>query len=387
MTEDDLPSDTIAVNSWTLWPAAGPEHFETVVEVVRHPSWDLQLPPWIVAESWENFLASPKAEQLERIVLARSIDEPLLERLSLGQSVVFIPNGQAGSFARENHWFLRGGLVIGQGMELLGPREFWTEIQTMDLADTVSPAWTDLDAIDPWLCLWNNHDIKEVKTHPLLFRMPVGEGSLWVNYLAVDSANATSMDVFTKWILVAQENRDSSSNEQGSSNLDRLRSELGQREVRLDDRPWQFAVDAQHAGVANGWHTAEFDASDWSPIRIDAHWDGQGQPTLDGWAWYRTQVTVPADWNGDELYLSFTGVDDHYKAYINGELVGSGGIIETRQTAFEERASHNISKWAKPGTTLNVAIEVYDWYGAGGIFRPVLLTARPIRAERPWLVK
>lgn len=387
LMESDLPSDTLAYNSWTFWVVPAVEHQE-LVNVVSHPSCDFELPSWFVSKSWDQFLAMSEGERRSQVVLARVLDESLLEQIAAGQAVVFVPNGEAGSLARESHWFLRGSLVIADRTEQLGwPREFWIDLQTMDLADSVIPAWTDLDSIDPWLSLWNNHDIKEVKTHPLLFRMPVGRGALWVNALAVKPESPACQAVLSRWVTIALENLEAESDERGIDNLARLSNELGQRQIGLDDREWQFAIDAQHTGLENAWHTPEFDDSGWSPIRIDRHWEGQGHENLDGWAWYRTQVIVPEDWSESEMYLSFTGVDDHYRAYVNGELIGSGGVIETRSTAFEERASHDLSQWAKPGTTLNIAIEVYDWYGAGGIFRPVYLTARPIRAERAWLVK
>ena len=102
-----------------------------------------------------------------------------------------------------------------------------------------------------------------------------------------------------------------------------------------------------------------------------------GYPTLDGWAWYRLQVEIPDSWAGHDIYVSFEGVDDYYDVFVNGHKVGSGGDIESRTTAFEDRTSHSATEFATPGEKVTIAVRVYDWYGAGGLFRPVTLsTAR-----------
>ena len=46
-------------------------------------------------------------------------------------------------------------------------------------------------------------------------------------------------------------------------------------------------------------------------------------------------MTIPDTWKDRDVYVSFQGVDDYYELYVNGHKAGSGGDIETRQTAFE----------------------------------------------------
>ena len=88
-------------------------------------------------------------------------------------------------------------------------------------------------------------------------------------------------------------------------------------------------------------------------------------------------MTVPKDFAGKECYLRFTGVDDYYDLYVNGNKAGSGGDIPTKTTAFDETKSHKITALVKPGEPVTIAVHVYDWGGAGGIFRPVTLTTSP----------
>ena len=125
---------------------------------------------------------------------------------------------------------------------------------------------------------------------------------------------------------------------------------------------------------------------DWSPIRVTAHWDGQGHGDLDGWGFYRTTVQVPADWKDDKLFLAFTGVDDYFEVFVDGQRIGSGGDLQKRETAFELRTSFVIPDSARADGRLEIAVSVYDWQGAGGIFRPVYLSTQPLLEGKAWLV-
>jgi beta-galactosidase/beta-glucuronidase len=119
----------------------------------------------------------------------------------------------------------------------------------------------------------------------------------------------------------------------------------------------------------------------WTNLTLRKFWESQGFPELDGWAWYRIAVEVPGSWQGRPVFLSCEGVDDAYELYVNGKLAGSGGDIATRRTAFDEKKSHDITKLVQPGETCVLAVRVYDWFGAGGIFRPVTLGTVPLRPE------
>jgi len=101
--------------------------------------------------------------------------------------------------------------------------------------------------------------------------------------------------------------------------------------------------------------------------------EGQGYPNFDHCAWYRIGGRIPEAWQQREVYLSFEGGDDCYDLFINGELVGKGGDPVTKVSTFAERKSWKITSSVKHGEEAILAVRVYDWYGAGGIFRPVTL--------------
>ncbi|MGV3484970.1 MAG: sugar-binding domain-containing protein, partial [Planctomycetaceae bacterium] len=169
--------------------------------------------------------------------------------------------------------------------------------------------------------------------------------------------------------------------------IESIRSKIMESKIDLSKSDWAFRPDRNNVGATEGWHEGHGESPEWTPIRIDRAWEGQGHANLDGWAWYRLTVDVPADFTGQEGYLQFTGVDDYYELFVNGVKAGTGGDIATKQTAFEERKSHRITPWIQPGQPLSIAIRVYDWYGAGGIFRPIYLTTAAETQDLPSFIK
>ena len=94
---------------------------------------------------------------------------------------------------------------------------------------------------------------------------------------------------------------------------------------------------------------------------------------------YRRTFTVPAEWEGHEIYINFDGVDSFFYLWINGKYVGFS-------KNSRNLAAFNITKYlAKKGENV-VAVEVYrnsdasfleaqDMFRLPGIFRTVSLTA------------
>jgi beta-glucuronidase len=155
----------------------------------------------------------------------------------------------------------------------------------------------------------------------------------------------------------------------------RLKERLHEERLDLTTRRWRFRPDPNEEGLAQGWASPAFgpDAS-WKDIQVGQAWESQGFPALDHWAWYRLSVEIPAAWQGRSVYLNFEGVDDMYELYLDGSLVARRGDIAARKDTFNEKFSHDLSALVKPGKNHLIAVRVYDWYGAGGIFRPVTLS-------------
>ena len=93
---------------------------------------------------------------------------------------------------------------------------------------------------------------------------------------------------------------------------------------------------------------------------------------------YRRTFTVPAEWNGREVYINFDGVDSFFYLWINGKYVGFS-------KNSRNLAAFNITKYLVEGENV-VAVEVYrnsdasflesqDMFRLPGIFRTVSLTS------------
>jgi hypothetical protein len=385
--EDERGATT---NEWNFWivPAANRTAF-AAARAHSSLSGD-DLPPSLLALPQEKLSPppAPAAAEPHELLVARHLDDTLLERLAAGARVLLLPRAERHSFPLREHWFLRGAPLVNRRHPLgRAAHELLVDLQHFDLAGPVVP---EIDAYlehtRPLLLLWDAHDSDRVKTHGLVFEMPVGRG--WLAVSALDHRSAAG-----EWLLaellarLAQIAAPSSATEQQAAAvlLSALRAELAHRAIDLTARRWMFQPDPEARGAEQGWQRAAHDDGSWPEIGIDRHWDAQGHPALDGWAWYRLHLDLPADWPAGKAYLEFTGVDDAYMLYVDGEKVGSGGDIAARRTAFEERKSHDLGRFSRPGKRLAIAVAVYDWQGAGGIFRPVSLRATPPSAAPPIL--
>jgi hypothetical protein len=353
-------------NAWPMWivPAV-PHNF--LKRLFVHGSCSKQL-----REQFSD--ARPFADaDPESVVVASRFDQALIKFIESGGRVFLVPDGQTASLPLSNVWYLRGGpLVASHPATAKLPREFLVELLHFDMAGPVVPDLGYLEQITPILMFWDNHDLQRVKTHGVVFETRIGKGRLLVSTLNhLSPTNAAG-----RWLLA----RLLQHLEQGApprhamqpATIQRMREKVDEAKIELVRRPWQFKPDPENQGLSQGWQKPDFvmDQS-WKEIQIGTAWEGLGFPALDGWAWYRISVEIPHKWSGKQVYVSFEGVDDYYELYVNGHRAGSGGDIESKTTAFEDRTSHLATDFVQPGQTATIAVRVYDWQGAGGLFRPV----------------
>jgi hypothetical protein len=250
----------------------------------------------------------------------------------------------------------------------------FVELQHFDLAGPVIADIAYLGEIDPIVMLWNNHDLDKVKTEGLVFETGVGRGRLLVSALRHTGSTNAAGRWLAGTLLDHLANGPDPKHALSPTTLRSMREKIDEQRIDLTDEPWQFKPDPENTGLDGKWQLPATPLDDaWKPIRVGRAWEGQGYPTLDGWAWYRISVDIPSSWKDRSIYVSFEGADDYYELFVNGQKVGTGGDIETKSTAFEERKSHDVTRQVKPGETAVLAVRVYDWYGAGGLFRPVTI--------------
>ncbi len=100
----------------------------------------------------------------------------------------------------------------------------------------------------------------------------------------------------------------------------------------------------EQSGLVLQWQFSQIkDPGEWKSMSIGKHWEGLGYESLDGWAWYRIDVELDESWDQQPVHLWIEGADDFYELYCNGLFYGSVGDIPSKQTAFEERRSFEVT--------------------------------------------
>lgn len=131
----------------------------------------------------------------------------------------------------------------------------------------------------------------------------------------------------------------------------------------FDDRAWQ-PVTLPHDWAING----PFYVGEGVPVG-----GGMGRLPVQGVAWYRRKLSVPAADAGKTVYLDVDGAMAYAAVWLNGQLVGGWpyGYASWRL---------DLTPYLRPGADNQLAIRLDNppsssrWYPGGGIYRNVWLT-------------
>ncbi len=162
-----------------------------------------------------------------------------------------------------------------------------------------------------------------------------------------------------------------------------------------DAIPWDF------------YCTAGMQSGAWKKIPVPSCWELQGfgvynygqvfrlgkskgVPTAPGFASeqgkYKTEFTVPADWQGKTIRIVFEGVMVKTEVFVNGHSVGpahEGSFYEFKYniTPFLKFGAKNLLEVTVSKVTDDLSVmraeRQGDFWNFGGIYRPVYLEAMP----------
>jgi beta-galactosidase len=180
--------------------------------------------------------------------------------------------------------------------------------------------------------------------------------------------------------------------------------------VRSLNGDWKFAWGAKPADCIADFAQPTFDDSAWKTIPVPSNVEIQGygipiytnvsypwknvQPPLPPTDYnpvsaYRTHFTVPADWQGREVYVTFDGVNSYFELWLNGRKLGFSKDSRTP-------ATFRLTPYLKPGDNLLAAevirwcdgsyLEDQDFWRLSGIFRDVTLWSAPAANLRDFRV-
>jgi len=109
------------------------------------------------------------------------------------------------------------------------------------------------------------------------------------------------------------------------------------------------------------WSAPSFDDSRWPNMKLPGLWESSGLDGLDGYAWYRRTIDIPATEAGKPAELHLGMIDDQDQTWLNGQLVGHTESYNT------QRVYTIPAGVLKPGTN-SIAIRVHDTGGGGGVY-------------------
>ncbi len=181
---------------------------------------------------------------------------------------------------------------------------------------------------------------------------------------------------------------------------------------------WRFHLDANPASAVQGFESPAFDDSAWDDIPVPSNWQLQGDiargqhrydkpmytnvqypfpidrlpgvPLDDNpTGHYRRSFTVPEEWAGRRLFLTFDGVDSAFYVWLNGRMLGFSK--DSRLPA-----EFDITDFVQPGANLLALrvlrwsdgsyVEDQDFWRLSGIFRDVTLWSAPTLHIRDFAV-
>lgn len=172
---------------------------------------------------------------------------------------------------------------------------------------------------------------------------------------------------------------------------------------------WQFSWVKEPSQRPVDFYRPDYPADKWAHIEVPSNWELQGygtpiyvnftypfsrnaphvmsQPDKSWTSYternpvgsYRRTFSVPASWNGRDVFVVFDGVYSAFYVWINGHRVGYSQDSRVP-------AEFNITRYLKPGRNL-IAVEVYRWaagsyledqdtWRLSGIYRDVTLVSR-----------
>lgn len=161
---------------------------------------------------------------------------------------------------------------------------------------------------------------------------------------------------------------------------------------------WQFKVDAQEVGEAEGWYNG-LDAS--RPIAVPGSWNEQYSDLALylGMAWYVRTVQIPPGWQGERIMLRVGSANYWAAVWVNGQRVGahegghlpfafdvSDSVTFDRPTVIAIQVENHLKPTRVPsgnmeqtilGGVLGTPRTTFDFFPYAGIHRPVLLYSAP----------
>ncbi|NUP96237.1 MAG: DUF1080 domain-containing protein [Planctomycetaceae bacterium] len=114
--------------------------------------------------------------------------------------------------------------------------------------------------------------------------------------------------------------------------------------------------------VADGWTNTGFDASAWGEVELPSAMSGE-LGNFDGFAYFRTEIELPAAWEGFGATLELGPIDDRDDAWFDGQHVGA----EHEDGRWNSPRRYKLAPELVKAGRRAIAVRVLDTGGIGGI--------------------
>jgi len=151
---------------------------------------------------------------------------------------------------------------------------------------------------------------------------------------------------------------------------------------------WTAKIDPQSARRKYS-SDPQLDTKDWIDVAVPKPWHEAGLKDFNGLVWFRRNIDVPQAWQGKDLTLTLSVINDVDVIWFNGTLIGS------RQIPGTSRIYHVDAKLVQPGKNL-LALAIVNKAGPGGfcgaangmIIRPATNAGNQlVRLDGTWKAK
>ena len=120
---------------------------------------------------------------------------------------------------------------------------------------------------------------------------------------------------------------------------------------------WAGSVDPVSADKKY-WSDPQLDTKDWLDIEVPKPWEEAGLKDYDGLVWFRHEIDIPESWNGKDLSLVLSVINDIDIVWLNGTLIGSMQLPGIRRYLVPANA-------VQPGKNL-LCVAIVNKMGPGG---------------------
>ncbi|WP_018626368.1 sialate O-acetylesterase [Niabella aurantiaca] len=127
---------------------------------------------------------------------------------------------------------------------------------------------------------------------------------------------------------------------------------------------WSQKKQEADKGMVNGkalWAAADLNTADWKTMAVPGLVEDNGLPGFDGMIWFKQKITLPANWQAEDLTLSLGPVDDEDIAWFNGEQIGA-------TSGWNQERVYTIPARLVKKDANDLTIRVMDNGNGGGIY-------------------